>query len=386
MQNNSIIRPRYFALQWHITERCNWHCRHCYQKEGSRDDELPLSGLFDIFKQYLRLIRHFGTLGPARSRLVIAGGEPLLREDFFAFLERIHKYNKYFMTVLLTNGSLIDAVCGRRLKRLGVETCQVSLEGLEGNNDAVRGEGAFNKTTRAIEILVKSRIKVVVCLTLTKNNVPDIMPLIRLCGKLGVSQVGLRRLVPLGRADAIKGLLLQPFALRKVYLRLEKEIRKPGNKKKRPALVGGCDESIFCQEINRPLINCGVTEGRMLTLLPDGKVIPCRRLPLEVGDATRDDLLNIYYGSARMEQLRNLDNCFAACRECGFFDSCLSGARCISYSYFGRFSSPDPQCWKMFKVLPPPDFLKNKKDIISKTKKVHFTLLPRLFRQFDKKV
>ncbi|MFA6358391.1 MAG: radical SAM protein [Candidatus Omnitrophota bacterium] len=381
---NSNLRPRYFALQWHLTERCNWHCQHCYQEENHTKKELPLQDLVNIFRQYLRLIKYFGTLGPARTRLVLTGGEPLLRDDLFLFLEKIYKYNKYYSLALLSNGSLITDDNAARLKALGVKIFQVSLEGLEENNDAIRGKGAFQKTIKAIEILVKLKVNVVVCLTLTENNISDVPKLVCLCEKIGVSQLGLRRFVTIGRADGIKDCFLTPSRLKKFYLYLEQERKRLQKRKSKLRLIGGCDESIFCQELKRPLINCGVTEGRILTVLSDGQVVPCRRLPIKVGNALENNLRHIYYTSGKLKQLRNLNNIFKPCQECSYFDNCLSGARCISYAYFGRFSSPDPQCWKMFKSLPDPKLLRNKIDTIKRKERVHFTLLPHLFRQIDK--
>jgi len=36
-----------FYFQWHITERCNWKCKHCYQSEEASHD-LPLKDLLRI--------------------------------------------------------------------------------------------------------------------------------------------------------------------------------------------------------------------------------------------------------------------------------------------------------------------------------------------------
>ena len=31
---NHLVKPKHFTLQWHITERCNWQCKHCYQDKN----------------------------------------------------------------------------------------------------------------------------------------------------------------------------------------------------------------------------------------------------------------------------------------------------------------------------------------------------------------
>lgn len=366
------LYPRYFILQWHITERCNWHCRHCYQEERYMKEGLPLAELLKIFRQYLELIKHFGTIGPRYTRLSFTGGEPLLRKDFFLFLERIHKYNKYFYLSVLSNGSLIDNENAYRLKSLGVDAIQVSLEGMEKNNDAIRGPGAFQKTIKAIEILTKSKINVSVSFTLTKQNIADILPLVKLCEELGISRLGIRRFVPLGRGKALKDVLLSPRELRKIYLYIEKKHRELEKENSNLKFISrGCEEGIFSQDARRPLSFCGVVGGRTLVILPSGDVIPCRRLPIKIGNALEKSLLTLYYGSERLEELRNLNNAHQFCKKCLCFDRCLSGAKCISYAYFNKLHVPDPQCWGIFKELPQPSLFKRYEEKISRRYRVY---------------
>lgn len=371
-----VFRPRYFILQWHITERCNWHCRHCYQEENYIKEELPFDKLLKIFRQYLDLIKYFGTLGPQRTRLSLTGGEPLLRKDFFLFLEKIYKYNKYFYLSILSNGSLLIKENAHRLKSLGVRAIQVSLEGMEKNNDAIRGQGAFQKTIRAIEILVESKINVSVSFTLTKQNILDVLPLVKLCEELGVWRIGIRRLVPIGRGSVLKDNMLSPRELRKIYFDIEKKRRELKTKNSNLRfIVRGCEESILSQDVERPLSFCGVIDGRALVILPSGDVIPCRRLPIKIGNVLEKDLLMLYYGSQKLKHLRNLNNAHQFCKKCFYFGSCLSGAKCISYAYFKKLYLPDPQCWRIFRELPKPDLFKRYEEKISRSYRVH----PHLF-------
>ena len=39
MSGETPYRPRMLVLQWHITERCNLRCAHCYQ-DGYAGEEL----------------------------------------------------------------------------------------------------------------------------------------------------------------------------------------------------------------------------------------------------------------------------------------------------------------------------------------------------------
>lgn len=374
------LYPQYFYLQWHITERCNWHCRHCYQQEEiDINKELSLENLLKVFRQYLKLIRHFGTLGPDKTRLSITGGEPLVRDDLFLLLKKIHKYNKYFYLTIFSNGSLITKENAKKLKSLGVKDVQVSLDGLERNNDIIRGDGAYQKTIRAIRILVKLKVNVVVSFTLTRQNVSDVPRLIQICKDLGVHGLGLRRLVPIGRGRQLKDDMLNPLELRKFYIYLQKEKDKIKNKSHGYRLIHlrrGCEEGIFSQEVKQPLGNCAVLDGRGLVVLSNGDVVPCRRLPIKIGNVLDEDLIKIYYTSDKLKQLRNLNNASGLCMDCIYFDSCLSGAKCISYAYFNKISVPDSQCWKLFKKLPDPNLFKDVKDRLSKRQRVYSRLFP----------
>ena len=45
-----------FVMQWHVTERCNLRCSHCYQ-EGQVTPELPFDDLLTIVEQF-KALRH----------------------------------------------------------------------------------------------------------------------------------------------------------------------------------------------------------------------------------------------------------------------------------------------------------------------------------------
>lgn len=369
-----IFRPAYFALQWHITERCNWHCRHCYQR-GSAVKELPLNSLFEIFQQYLKLIHDLGTIGKKRTRLTFTGGEPFLREDFFLLLEKLHKYNRLFFLSILCNGSFIDVRNAQRLKKLGVGAIQLSLEGMMRKNDAVRGPGAFQQTIEAARLLIKAGIAASISFTLTKENQSDLAELIKLCEKIGIARLGIRRFIPLGRGLENEIEMLSPGQLKRVYKYIEKKEHRLHSKQSKLLVMRGCEEGVFAQEVKYPIGACAVLEGRCLVVLSNGDVVACRRLPLPLGNVLKQGLRNIYYGSNVLGRLRNLNNAHPFCQNCKDFSACLSGAKCVSLAYFGNPYAPDPQCWKLFKSLPSPAMFRKEDNLIS----TRNNICPRLF-------
>lgn len=338
-------------LQWHLTERCNCNCLHCYQ-EKKKKSELNFDILLKIFNQYKNLVE---IASPIMSRIQITGGEPLLRKDLFLFIEKLNEYrkNRKLEIVLLSNGILLDEKNIRKLKKLRVDLIQVSLEGLQYKNDLIRGRGSFQKIISSIKLLVKHGLKVAVSFTLTKYNASDVPALIELCEKLKVNCLGIRRAVPLGGGKKyLQKQLLSPLEVKKIYNYIEKK-QNELSKRSGLKILRGCEEGIFYQENqNFNINNCGVVTRRILTILSNGDVVPCRRLPIKIGNVLKTELIKIYFTSPILKKLTNLNNFPFICKSCPYFNYCSSGARCVSFAYFKNLFSPDPQCWRIYKKLP----------------------------------
>jgi len=161
-------QPRSFHLQWHITERCNLKCKHCYFDKKFLENELSLKELLRILEEYISFIVKKIDVPKNRSRISITGGEPLVRKDFFNFLEKIYQYRNFTRYGVLTNGILMDERKLKRMKKLGIDYIQVSLEGMKKKNDEIRGAGSFEKIEKATQLLVKHRINTGVSVTVTE--------------------------------------------------------------------------------------------------------------------------------------------------------------------------------------------------------------------------
>ena len=355
------FKPQYLVFQWHITERCNWHCQHCYQNENPVSD-LTLEQLFHIFEQFLFLVKEW-KIRPGQAFLNITGGEPFIRKDLFQFLEKVAdnaRLYRYLWT-LMSNGSLLNEENVKKIKEMKIARFQVSIEGMEKNNDEIRGKGAFKKTIEAIKLLVKNRIPTRVSLTLTKKNMGDIPALAKLCDNLGVFGLGTRRLIPWGRGKELEEYMLQPRELRDYFFKVNEINKKLLKKKSRLRVVLGCESSIFNEEVladaegNMPINFCGVTQGRVLTIMANGDILPCRRLPIVVGNALKDNIYNVYY-SPQMQDFRNLDKLHPFCQKCPNFSNCFGGAKCVIYAYAGKWNIPDVQCWRAYRKLNEPIF------------------------------
>ena len=107
--------PEYdFFIQWHLTEKCNLRCSHCYQSESGKE-ELSFSEIKDVTGEVSEMLNSWSDdydvhFSPSFN---ITGGEPFLRPDIFSILEEIK--NCGFEIYVLSNGTLVDSERAKRL-------------------------------------------------------------------------------------------------------------------------------------------------------------------------------------------------------------------------------------------------------------------------------
>ena len=81
-----------------------------------------------------------------------------------------------------------------------------------------------------------------------------------------------------------------------------------------------------------------------ITILPDGTVLPCRRLPIKIGDIFDNSVADIMYGSILLNDFRK--RYFHECSDCEQSKTCNGGCQGISFMSNGMlFNKADPQCW-----------------------------------------
>jgi len=328
-----------FYFQWHITERCNRACKHCYQN-GIPGAELALPDLLTIIDRMEEAVRKWGKKGT----LSMTGGEPYLRrDDLHALMDRIDKSDCLAYYDILTNGSLISKTETLTLaKHSRLRRVQVSLEGAsERTNDEIRGPGAFESTISAIRLLKDAGIAVSVMTTISRFNKDEIPALIDLAGKEGVTTLALERLIPEGTGAGLSDQVLSPQELKTVYEGIYHiAINGP------PVRVLLYRPLFALLAPGDPTVGALCSAGNnALTIMPDGTVYPCRRLPISIGNVLTDGFFKIWYGSEVLWRLRNPANLGGKCKECDLITQCR-GCRAMAYFTTGDYMAEDPQCWR----------------------------------------
>jgi radical SAM protein with 4Fe4S-binding SPASM domain len=276
----------------------------------------------------------------------ITGGEPFLRRDLFDILGEI-KRNR-FEIFLLTNGTLVDRARSRMLADLGVKGVQVSIEGGEEVHDAIRGEGSFTASAAGIERLVDAGIPVTLNVTLSNLNAGQMKKVIAFGSHVGARRVGFSRLVPYGRGGSLLPRALEPEQVQELYESLwSLEI------KSLELVTGDPLASQMKVHSNGDAGNTAVSGCAAgvsgLSILPNGNVTPCRRLPLSLGNVRRHSLRRIWATSPVLEALRDRSRYKGKCGACSRWAHCR-GCRAIAYAFSRSrgeddFLADDPQCF-----------------------------------------
>lgn len=161
-QQNVHVPP---IMIFSVTQQCNLNCLGCYAKatrQGQKKHELTEQQLQHIMQQAHDL---------GISFVVVAGGEPLMRQDLFP----ITKQFPDMIFTIFTNGLLIDEEKLHLMRKQKNIVPLISLEGCEEETDARRGQGIYGRLTRIMETVKKHDIFFGTSLTLTSANFDSIL-------------------------------------------------------------------------------------------------------------------------------------------------------------------------------------------------------------------
>jgi radical SAM protein with 4Fe4S-binding SPASM domain len=326
---------------------------------------MPFKELKQTFNQCLQLFKSLA-IPKGEARINIGGGEPFLNRDLFRLLGIMKRYSKDIKIQLMSNGYFINDAVAKNLVKMNISSVQVSLEGLRDTNDSIRGKGSFDKIVNAVSILRKNNIITRVSLTLTRKNINEVEQLAVYLKSLGVKTFGIRRYVKAGQGKELKDFMLDPPELKNHYEK-RMSLKKALEKDRRFFITYGCEDAMFCAQASPShQYACGIVTGHHLNIFTNGDILSCRRCPIVLGNVLRDSLLDVYFSSDKLWNLRNLNNSHLFCRKCSYFKYCLGGAKCISYSYFGNPFAPDPQCFRIFENLPKVNEFKKCSDKLRK--------------------
>lgn len=336
--------PAHFLLQWHITERCNLRCSHCYQ-DNYRGHELNFTELLEILTQFKTLLATFRRRArkQIRGHITVTGGEPFVRQDFIELLKVFNKQRALFSFAILTNGSLIDPQLAKQLRQLAPHFVQVSVEGTEKTHDHIRGQGDFARTVSAIEHLRREHIYTLISFTAHRGNFHELPAVVELGQRLGVNRVWADRLVPLGHGEQLKAQVLTPTETQ-TFFHLMNELRLKAKRTWFKHTEIAMHRALQFLVADGYPYHCTAGDS-LLTIQPNGDLYPCRRMPIRVGNVLETSLSELYEQSQLLKTLRDPKQVNIGCAECWYANVCKGGLKCLAYAVTGNPFIKDPGCW-----------------------------------------
>jgi selenobiotic family peptide radical SAM maturase len=318
-----------FTLQWHITQACDLHCRHCYDRSDTHSLELSraMTVLDDLYE--------FCRSRKVRGQVSFTGGNPFLYPHFVEVYRAASE--RGFSLAILGNPvsqELIEKV-------IAIETpvyYQVSLEGLQEHNDFIRGPGHFERVLEFLHKLRHLKIYSMVMLTLTRDNLSQVLPLAEMLR-------GRADLFTFNRLSLVgEGAALQ-LPSKSAYVAFLKAYSEAAEHNPIIALKDNL-LNIILHHSGLPVFGgctgygCGAAFN-FLCLLADGSVHACRKFPSPIGNILDAGLGELYDS----DSARRYRSGSRACRSCAIRPVC-GGCLAITHSFgLDVFEERDPYCF-----------------------------------------
>lgn len=329
-------------LQWHITNRCNKRCIHCYQ-EDYVGEEFSIEVLKKLGKEYLELLEEYNKNAKEsiRGQINITGGEPFIRGDIWKLLDFFKENSKHFDFGILTNGSLLNEDVVKKLKTYNPKMVQVSLDGNRKTHDSIRGRNSYKEVIRALKLLKKYDIYSLVSFTANNKNYKEFKEVVKVAKKYKSSKVWTDRMVPIGAGNTGDIKTLSKDEVVEYINIIRKEQLNPLNKFSKTKIAG--ERSLQFLNGVSSSYKCSAGDG-LIILLENGEVMPCRRLPIIAGNIKNSSLKEIYFNSKIFKDLRSIKEPPKGCSKCNFWRICNGGAKCIAYGVYSDYTNGDYGC------------------------------------------
>ncbi len=319
-----------FALQWHLTQACDLHCRHCYDRSNRKNMEFS-QAIHVLDELYI-----FSQSHHVNAQVSFSGGNPMLYPHFYELYQEA--VDRGFLVAILGN-PMVERYVERLLTIRKPEFYQVSLEGLRDHNDYIRGAGHFDRTLTFLDLLRDHGIYSMVMLTLTRANADEILALAEeLRGRADLFTFN--RLAMVGEGAELASveperfpLLLEGFlaaAQTNQSLSLKDNFFNLLLAAQQRPLTGGCTG-----------FGCGAAFN-FVSVLPDGEVHACRKFPSLIGNIFTQALNDIYAGPLAAKYRAGSSRCL----DCELRPVCRG---CLAVTHgFGLdvFNDRDPYCCK----------------------------------------
>lgn len=270
--------PPFRQVEIQVTFNCNLRCSHCSAANFSPpEDLLTLSDYKNVAEQCKR---------HKVPMVSFTGGEPL----FSTRLEEIMSLfdTKSTLISCTTNGTLLTEERARRLKKLGLDSFVISLDGPDpDSNDAIRGRGTYQKVMESIKIAKSYDFIVMIIHTLSHHSIKsgNFNKLLSLAESLDIP-IHVSLASPTGNWSTEEA--MKDFVLTKEDI----------------DYLWKCQEkySFLRRDLDGNYRGTGCPAGtERFVISPTGEVMPCTKIQASFGNIKTESMIDIREKMAKIE-------------------------------------------------------------------------------------
>ncbi|MBD2338202.1 nif11-class peptide radical SAM maturase 3 [Calothrix sp. FACHB-156] len=209
-------RRKSYAV-WEITLKCNLACNHCGSRAGhERSKELSTEEALD-------LVRQMAEVGIKEVTLI--GGEAFLRPDWLEIAKAVTETG--MLCGMTTGGYGISLETAQKMKAAGIRTVSVSIDGLEGTHDRLRGrKGSWKYAFKTMSHLRTAGIAFGCNTQINRLSAPEFPQIYEYIRDAGARAWQIQLTVPMGNAADNADILLQPYELLDIYPMIARVVRR----------------------------------------------------------------------------------------------------------------------------------------------------------------
>jgi radical SAM protein len=318
-------------------------------------------------EQGMRLIDQLVDFDEPYPALLLTGGDPLMRDDFFDLI-KYAKNRGIYVAVAASVTPKLNSATIFRMKSLGVDIMSVSLDGSSPEtHDRLRGiPGTWAGTIEALRAARRAGLKAQVNTTVMRSNINELPDIFHLAKENGSVAWEVFFLIRTGRGASLES--LEPSECEEVmhflfdaahynvpvrtaegpHFRRVRTQRMRGAKAPDGEIYRTLSERLRGLEgkpTGPPSLKMTPTrDGKgLLFVSHDGEVYPSGFLPICTGRVPEESLGSIYRLNPTFLALRDPASLKGRCGRCEYREVC-GGSRSRAFAEYGDAFQEDPAC------------------------------------------
>jgi heme b synthase len=347
-------------VAWELTKSCNLSCAHCRASAEScqYEGELSREECFDLIDAIIEV---------SRPILILTGGEPLMRDDFFDIAG--YAADRGLRVVVGSNGTLITTEIAAKMKEVPIARLGVSIDfPTRELQDSFRGApGAYETALAGIESARSNGIEVQVNSTITQMNAQYLDELVDLALHVGAVAFHPFLLVPTGRGKELEEHALTAQEYERLLIRIYRKQRelegrlhmKPTDAPHYMRVVRQQEGKNRTADPDEIRTDSGIPHGAhgpmssmtrgclagtgFCFISHVGSVQGCGYLDVSAGNVREQSFSRIWRSSSLFISLRDYSLLKGKCGLCEYKDIC-GGCRARAYEATGDYMESEPYC------------------------------------------